>query len=71
MEALVLGELTLLVLKLVEVEQNLDHDLVPTQGRLVVEVDVLEAIHKLLLATVLHVPKLLFPVSKKVSNTFH
>ena len=57
MEAIVLGELTLLVLKLVEVEQNLDHDLVPTQGRLVVEVDVLEAIHKLLLATVLRVLK--------------
>ena len=52
-----LGELTLLALKLVEVEQNLDHDLVPTLSRLEVEVDVLEAIHKLLLATVLRVPK--------------
>ena len=57
MEAIVLGELTLLALKLVEVEQNLDHDLVPTQSHLEVEVDVLEAINKLLLATVLHVPK--------------
>ena len=57
MEAIVLGELTLLALKLVEVEQNLDHDLVPTQSRLVVEVDVLEAINKLLLATVLRVLK--------------
>ena len=57
MEAIVLGDLTLLALKLVEVEQNLDHGLVPTQGRLVVEVDVLEAIHKLLLATVLRVLK--------------
>ena len=66
-----LGELTLLALKLVEVEQNLDHDLVPTQSRSEVEVDVLEAINKLLLATVLHVPKLLFPVSKKVFYTFH
>ena len=57
MEAIVLGELTLLALKLVEVEQNLDHDLVPTLSRLEVEVDVLEAINKLLLATVLRVPK--------------
>ena len=57
MEAIVLGELTLLALKLVEVEQNLDHDLVPTLSRLEVEVGVLEAINKLLLATVLHVPK--------------
>ena len=52
-----LGEHTLLALKLVEVEQNLDHDLVPTQSRLVVEVDVLEAINKRLLATVLRAPK--------------
>ena len=57
MEAIVLGELTLLALKLVEVELNLDHDLVPTLSRLEVEVGVLEAINKLLLATVLHVPK--------------
>ena len=57
MEAIVLGELTLLALKLVEVEQNLDHDLVPTLSRLEVEVGVLEAINKLLLATVLRVLK--------------
>ena len=57
------------MLGLLEVEQNLDHDLVPTQSRSEVEVDVLEAINKLLLVTVLHVPKLLFQVSKKVSYT--
>lgn len=55
-----LGDLTLLALKLVEVELNLDHDLVPTQDHLEVEEDVLERINKLFLATVMRVP----PIAK-------
>ena len=60
MEAGPNGELTLLALKLAEAEQNLDHDLVPTQDLLEVEENVLERINKLFLATVMRVP----PIAK-------